>query len=818
MLDDVRVLDLTDERGMFCGQLLADLGADVIAVEPPGGSPARRLGPFAGGAADPEKSLTWWAYARNKRSVTLDLDDAGGRGRFRRLVASAHLVIESFQPGHLAERGLGYEDLAAVNPRLSLISITPFGQDGPKARWAANALTALAASGVLHLTGDDDRAPLQVPGNQAYLHAGADAAVAALIALEAAERDGVGQHADISMQVATMMATQSVILAHGWDPGTPGQRVAGGATARPVHIHFVYPASDGHVSVTFLFGNMIGPFTRRLFDWMYEEGAVDAATRDKDWVAYGELLLTGAEPLSELERCTQCIREFTRKHTKQELFTEALRRRLLVVPVSTVADVSASEQLADRGYWCSVATPDRGAPVRYPGPFCRFGASPITYRRPAPTIGEHNAEVLDAVSTEPLPSTADQPPSPPPARPALEGIKVLDLSWVIATPFGVRYLADWGATVIHVESTTRPDALRGFAPFWRGEPGADRSALYANTQANRLGLSLNLATEEGRAILRRLVRWADVLVESYSPGAMRRWGMEYPRLRQLKPDLIMLSSSLNGQTGPQASLAGFGSMGTQLAGFGAITGWPDRPPAGPFLAYSNYTAPKFVAASILAALRHRRRTGEGQHIDLSQIETALHFLTPTLLDYAVNANVATPVGNRSAWAAPHGVYPCQDEDAWVAIACESDDQWRALCDATEHPEWLEDTRFQGAAARVQEADALDVLVSEWTAARSPDEIESILQAAGVPVHRASTTADAFADPQLRHRRHFVTAEHATLGPVPIEATRFLLSRTPAVTPPRPGPPFGLDNETVLRDLLGMSGDEIVEATVAGALE
>lgn len=405
-----------------------------------------------------------------------------------------------------------------------------------------------------------------------------------------------------------------------------------------------------------------------------------------------------------------------------------------------------------------------------------------------------------------------------PARPALDGIKVLDLSWVIATPFGVRYLADYGATVVHVESTTRPDALRSYGPFLAGEVGAERSAQFANAKANRLGLSLNLATEAGRQILWRLVDWADILVESFTPGAMARWGMGYDELHARNHRLVVVSSTLNGQTGPQSELAGFGTMGGQLAGFGAITGWPDRAPAGPFVAYTDYTSPKFVALAALAGLAQRRRTGEGQHIDLSQIESGMHFLTPALLDYSVNGRIAQPSGNRSPWVAPHGVYPCQGVDAWVAIACDSEEQWRALCSATEHPEWLDQVRFANNSARLQETDELDALLAEWTRSRSADEIESILQAVNVPVHRATTTVDAFADAQLEHRQHFVMVEHPILGEVPIEAPRFHLSRTPPVTPQRPGPPFGLDNETVLRELLGMSEDEVTSAAVAGALE
>jgi crotonobetainyl-CoA:carnitine CoA-transferase CaiB-like acyl-CoA transferase len=830
MLSPYRVLDLADERGILCGQILADLGADVIAVEPPGGSPARRIGPFrrADGASpsssspSPE-SLFWWAYARNKRGITLDLDAEDGRAGLRRLVETADILIESFAPGRMDQLGLGYEMLARINPGLVLVSISPFGQTGPKAGWAATDLTAWAATTVLQITGDEDRPPVRVPGGQAWLHAGAEAAVAALAALTARARDGFGQHVDVSAQTAGMIATQGYILQHGWGD-QPAGRMGGGARMGPFRMRLVYPCKDGHVSVTFFFGSAIGPFTRRLFDWMFEEGFVDAATRDKDWVGYVPLLLSGQEPPSELDRCAAAIERFTRTKTKAALFEAAMRRGLLIVPVSTTTDARASEQLAARHFWIELEHPD-GARVTYPGPFATFSATPITYRRPAPRLGEHNAEVLG----EPPPRATSPPVAPQSANlpqqagvrnsqsaPPLAGVKVLDFTWVMVGPAGVRQLADFGATVVHVESATRVDTARGLGPFKDGVPGPERSGLYATVNAGKLGLTLNLSLPEARAVAQRLAAWADVVTESYSPKAMRAWGLDYASLRQVNPSLIMLSTSLNGQSGPHAALAGFGTMGAALAGFHEVTGWPDRPPAGPFSAYTDYVVPKFIAAAILAALDHRRRTGVGQFIDLSQAEAAIHFLTPFMLDSTVNGTVPIRAGNVSAEMAPHGVYPTQGEDRWVAIACPSNDHWRALCEAAGRS-WERDPRFATVADRLAHREALDAAIAAWTAPLDVAALEDLLQRAGVPVHRVSTSADAFADPQVAHRGQLPLVAHPELGPVPVEGPRALLSRTPARVR-WPGPTFGQHNEQVLKDILGMDDEAIVELIVAGALE
>jgi benzylsuccinate CoA-transferase BbsF subunit len=367
-----------------------------------------------------------------------------------------------------------------------------------------------------------------------------------------------------------------------------------------------------------------------------------------------------------------------------------------------------------------------------------------------------------------------------------------------------------------VESAKRPDTLRGGGPFKDSQPGAERSANYCNAQANKLGLSLNLTTEEARRVLLRLVEWADVVVESFATGAMQRWGLDYESLKRARPDLIMLSSNLSGQTGPLATLAGFGTMGAQLAGFGYVTGWPDRPPAGPYVAYTDYVTPKYVACAILAAVEHRRQTGEGQHIDLAQVECSLHFLAPGMLDYFVNGRVQERAGNTSAYHAPHGVYPCAGEDRWVAIACGTEEQWRSLCAVTGLG-WEDDSRFATFAARQADREVLDGTLAAWTAPRDPDALERDLQAAGVPVHRATSAADAIADPQLRARGHFATVAHEELGPVVLEAPRIRMSRTDAGLR-LPGPMFGQHNEYVLRDLLGMSEEEVVELIVAGALE
>jgi len=392
VLSPYRVLDLTNERGLLCGQMLGDLGADVVQIEPPGGSSARRLGPFVGDVPHPDRSLYWWAYTRNKRSITLDLDATEGQTILRRLVEHADFLIESDTPGVQAGRGLGYADLAAINPELVYVSITPFGQDGPKALWADSDLVLMAAGGPLLLNGDDDRAPVRMSVPQAYLHASAEAAGAALIANHERQRSGRGQHVDVAAQQAVTLATQSYLLASAVG-FMDAQRTSGGVRVGPWTVRFVFPAADGHVSITFLFGASIGPFTRRLMHYVHDEGFCDAATRDKDWMAYFDLLFTGQESIAELERVKDTVAACTRTKTKAELLRVALERDLLIAPVATTREVVESEQLAARDYWRTLHHPELGRDVRYPGPFARASATPIQYRRRPPTVGEHNYDI-----------------------------------------------------------------------------------------------------------------------------------------------------------------------------------------------------------------------------------------------------------------------------------------------------------------------------------------------------------------------------------------------------------------------------------------
>jgi crotonobetainyl-CoA:carnitine CoA-transferase CaiB-like acyl-CoA transferase len=332
--------------------------------------------------------------------------------------------------------------------------------------------------------------------------------------------------------------------------------------------------------------------------------------------------------------------------------------------------------------------------------------------------------------------------------------------------------------------------------------------------AGKHGLALDLSKPGARDVVLDLVRWADVVTESFSPKAMRAWGFGYDDLRAVNPDLVMLSSCLMGQTGPMHLYAGFGTMAAAIAGFYPVVGWPDRPPCGPFTAYTDYTAPRFTAAVLLAALEWRRRTGQGQYIDLSQLEACLHLLGPELLDDAVNGRVAGRDGNRDRSRVPHGAYPTAGTDCWIAIAVETDEQWRTLCAAASLPVELAGLDVSARRAR---QDELDAMLADWTASHDANRLQEALQACGVPAHRVQNSSHCTADPQLRLREQFRRVPHPLTGTTWVEGSPFRLSRTPG-HPAWGGPVFGQHLPDVLTGFLGYDDDRITELILAGVLE
>jgi crotonobetainyl-CoA:carnitine CoA-transferase CaiB-like acyl-CoA transferase len=809
LLSPYRVLDLTDARGQLAGMMLADLGADVIRVEPPGGSAARHVGPFLEKGDAAERSLSFAAYERNKRSIELDLGGDAGRERFLTLLRGADFLIDSGPPSLLEEAGLDVPRLRAANPTLVHVRVSPFGEDGPYADLPAADLTVAALAGPMSLQGDADRAPVRVSVPQTWRHAGAEAAVAALIGHARMRTTGHGVFVDVSAQCAmtwTMLNGLTAAPVQGHD----FEREGAGLQIGPVTFPLVHPAKDGHV-VALAIGGMVS----KIRPWMIEAGVVDEAWFEReDWSTYDYRLYRGGEFAIPFEELKETVDRFFATRTKQSLFRPGLELGATIAPVMKLDEMLEFEQLVARRYFQDAKLPN-GKAVKVPGPFARPSKEHFSIRRPAPRLGEHTREILDELEEGERERIALRTPPSPPGLP-LEGLKVADFSWVGVGPISGKYLADHGADVIRVESSTRADNLRTAGPFRDDQPGWNRSQFFGEFNTSKRSLTLDLKHERSDEVKRRLLGWADVVLESFTPGAVDRLGIGYDAARALNPGVIMVSTCLMGQTGPIASLAGYGYHAAGLAGFFDLVGWPDRPPVGPWNAYTDTIAPRFLTATLLAALDHRRRTGEGQHIDVGQMEASLHFLAPELLAAQATGQRFERLGNRWTDAAPQGVYPCAGEDEWIALAVESDAQWRALREALGDPEWAWRSAYDTVAGRLAAHDAIDARLAEWTRPLPPRDAMERLVRAGVPAGHVQRSSDLQQDPQYRHRGFYRVFEHGEMGPTPYSGHQFRISGYDN-GPRFAAPLIGGESFEILSETLGFSPEEVADLMAGGAI-
>ena len=807
-LAGIRVIDMANLRGEMAGRALADMGAEVLKIEPPEGAAARFQPPFIKGReGDPESSLYWAALGRGKRSICVDLNKPAERNQLKQLIAGADVLIESFDPGDMKSLGLDYMAMKMLNPALIYVSITPFGQTGPFAHDPATDLTIEASCGLINMQGDGDRPPLPVGFPQAAFHAGMVAAADTVIALNERAQSGMGQQLDVSMQTAmmlTLMNAQGFPAAEGRDipgfgmernlpkpPTTPGLEVPGLVTV-----------ADGYV--TNLMG-AVGPTVRALgeiVNWRIELEGPMPNLPDIDWNKWPQERKDGKITMEQVNEGAQIALKFLSTRKKQDIFERALKHGLLNVPVYTTADLLIDAQLEARGYW------DKIDGVSYPKPCIRLSRSGAVSNRPAPKLGEAQA-LLSAPAHK---TDAPKVPASPRGKP-FAGIMVADFAWVGVGPIISRALADNGATVVRVESAKRPDVLRMAAPYYKREFNFNSSQFMANFNSSKLGLALDMSTEDGRATAKKLVGWADIMLESFTPGTIGRFGLDWETLSKDRPDLIMLSTCLYGQTGPRRHFGGFGNQGAALAGSHGITGWPDRPPAGPYGAYTDFITPRFGALALAAAIYERRKSGKGQYVDLSQVEAGIQFIEPLVLDAAVNGVTAPAAGLDSLSQCPHGVYKTAGIERYVAISVADSEQWRSLLEFAGFTQFA-DARYDNASERLAAREKIEAAMRDFCAGKPPFAFVTQLRAAGVPASVVMRASDLYEDPQLIHRGYFVTLQHGFMGPMLYDSYPTLFSDTP-VKLSKAAPTLGEDTERVMKEFLNTPDDEYTRMKKAG---
>jgi crotonobetainyl-CoA:carnitine CoA-transferase CaiB-like acyl-CoA transferase len=398
------------------------------------------------------------------------------------------------------------------------------------------------------------------------------------------------------------------------------------------------------------------------------------------------------------------------------------------------------------------------------------------------------------------------------------GLTITAFCWAVVGPLTMKFFADYGATVIRVETSKRPCVMRTSSPYKDGKPGINRGGYFNHFNANILSLSLNMDNPQALEIAKRLVAESDVVMENFTPGVVERWGLGYEELKKVKPDIIMLRQSGFGSWGPYAQQPAFGMVLVPISGLPNFIGWPGKEPLPIGVsAYTDCISPRFASAALIAALDYRNRTGKGQLLDLSQFETALYFIMPAILEYVSSGREPSRIGNSSPYAAPHGVYPCKGDDRWCTIAVFNDAEWVSLCQVIGKPEYTEDPRFNTLISRKKNEEELNRLLGDWTAELTAEEVMARMQAAGVPAGVVENTADLFDDPQLRSRNIFWPMNHSEMGLYTHLGQSFELSKTPAKAY-SPSPLLGEHTEYVCTRILDMSDEEFIDLMQAGVFE
>ena len=775
----------------MCSRALADLGADVIKVEPPGGDPARFAGPFPNDQPHREKSGRFLSLNANKRGITLDTDSPSGRDALLGLVRESDVLVTDFRPPQLRERKVEFPELSAINSRLVMAAISPFGQTGPYRDFKGGELIAWHVGGLGYetpahaVTDPDSQPPLKLAGQQAMHLSGWAAATGVMLALADRDSTGQGQLVDVSSMEAVANIIRGSLILHPYDVSRVGRtRQKSGFSASPM-----FQCKDGYVSISLS--------QERWWKTLIEAPGAPPELKGLDYADAGgrRLNATALEAL---------ITSWFMEYTREELYDIFIPLHLPCFPVNSMREVTGSRQYAAREYFATQDHPVAG-PVTYPGPVTRLAGVERQPRLPAPTLGGNDAASFNNVRQQ-APDQSHQSDAGRDASPGklpLEGVRVLDFGWFYAAPHTGAWLGALGAEVIRVESAARIEYNREAANARaEGLPGINRSSIWNGVNFSKLGVTLNLSTDEGKKLARQLAGKCDIVIENFSAGVMDRLGLGYGSLSEVNPGAILLSCSTLGAFGPESKVSGLGPNIQVYAGLPHLSGYEDGPPALGGGSWPDFVVGIIGTFATLVALRDRKRTGRGQHIDLAMAEVITSMIPEAVMDYLMNGKEHGRQGNHDPEMSPHCVYPASGYDQWVAIAVSDDDEWRAMCKVAGHPEWIENPKFADLKSRKKNEAELDSLISEWTKRESPYGIMHTLQEAGVSAAPVMSVFDLVASPHLLGRGYFVDIDHPEVGPrmtpgIPVKFSGMTnLSYYSA-------PTLGQHNEFVLKEIVGL---------------
>ena len=789
-LGHLRVIELGDIPASYAARWFADLGADVIKVEPPGGDPNRLLPPFAGNIEDRERSLTFIHANTNKRSIVLDLGRESDRETFNLLLASANLLIEATPLGHLEQYGLTDERFRADFPGLAIVSITPFGRTGPYRHYKGSDAITNATGGFLFGQGDNTKGQCTAPSHLAYQMAGAMAAMLGLAAIRHARETGAGQRIDMSLQEALTFTNSSSIARYSREnrlERRPGGKAYGGAGTN------IYRCKDGrYVHFTTNMPHMWKEFAQ---NWM-----TDKSLAGPEWESprYRD---------EHSDQVAKAFADFIGSFNADDFANQAQARHLAAAPLNTIGQFVDCEQNRAREWLQEIEHPVIGK-YKAPGAPMRLSRTPMRVRRPAPLLDQHRKEILAELADRPVASTRTLREEGRERDPMLNGLRMADLTQQYAGPLGTELLAYYGMEVVKIETGTIPSKER-------------EAAVHACMNRAKLGCTLNLRNPQGKELFKQLVAKSDVVVDNFSSGVLERLGFSYEVLQQINPGIVQAVMPGWGLTGPLKSWVAWGWQLLAYTGIMRLWGYPDSPMETRCkIAWPDRVGSVTMALGVLAALEYQARTGKGQFIEAGMLEAQGSMMGPAILDYTVNGNEWDALGYREILGevyAPYGCYPCAGDDNWVIIACAGDEEWRAMVNVIGKSSWAAGEKFATQAGRSGNRDELDQKLADWTRRYTPKQVFRLMQENGIAAGIPSSGEDLFHDIHLRARGHIVESEAQPWGKITHHGLPGIPSLSEA-NAARPAPWIGAHNDQVFGGILGLSPERIEELKQAEAIK
>ncbi|WP_207839741.1 CaiB/BaiF CoA transferase family protein [Williamsia soli] len=786
-LSGIRVLDLVEGLGESCGRYLADLGAEVIRVEPPHGSRSRRTGPVIDGV-----SIPFALRNAGKLGITLDLAEVADRDQLRDLVIDADILLESAAPGTMTDLGLGPDDLRALNPALVYVSITGFGQTGPYREWIATEPVLYALGGVLSRSGAPGEVPLLPPAGLVEGAVGVHAAWSALLAYYQGLETGDGDVVDVSAYE---------VVVHGFDPGfgTQGSAAAGRSEdyprGRPDAANFypVFPCADGHVRICLLAKRQ----WRGMFEWLGEPSQFADPKYD-----------TIPARFAAADRLDPLITELFAGHTQAELVSEGARRGVPVGGVHTLAEVLTTEHFAEAGSLIDAEIAP-GVRTRIPSGYVGIDGCRAGFVSRAPLVGEHNRALPPARGLRVEPTGSTDRSAPP-----LAGLRVLDLGVIVFGAELSRQFADQGADVIKVENANYPDGLR------QSKRGSALAASVAWGHRNKRSIGLDLRNQGGLALFKELAAQADVVLANFKPGTLNSMGLSYDELAAINPRIVVAEGSAFGSSGPWRTRLGYGPLVRASCGVSAMWRYPDNAEllCDGSTVYPDHIAAQVSAVAVLATLIERGTSGRGRAVEVAQADTALMQLGVQLAAQALSPGTAGVPGNSDPYAAPSGVYACAGDDEWCVVSVTEDLQWARLCEVAGLADLAADETLESVAGRLEQRSRIDDALGQWMSSRSPAEAMAQLQSAGIPAGVMHRLPELLEDPQLTARDAYRRLDHELLPSGLPAATRVARFRRIPDPPMRQAPLAGQQSRQICADVLGLDGGAIDELIDSGVLQ